>query len=102
MINARKKRKKIRVQRLSLAYSLSLSLMVGGGEIHCQNIKLTLIDDWRLVTIVNESWQFTQVVLIGERFIVNLHETDAELISFVVDVFQLLQCFRAFATLRLV
>lgn len=68
--------------------------------IYCQ--KLTLIDDWRFVTIVNESWQFAQVVFVGEQFVMDLYEANTKLIGLIIDIFQLLQCFRAFATFRLV
>lgn len=46
----------------------------------------TLIDDWRLVTVVNQSRQLSQVVLVGQRFVMNLYEADSKLISLVVNV----------------
>jgi hypothetical protein len=64
--------------------------------------QLTLIDDWRLVAVVDQSWQVSQVVLIGERLVVDLHETDSELVRLVVNVLELLQGLGALAALGLV
>lgn len=62
----------------------------------------TFIDDWRLVTVVNQSRQLSQVVLVGQRFVMNLHEADSKLISLVVNVLELLKSLGTFAALGLV
>lgn len=48
--------------------------------------------------IVHQSWQVSKTVLLGELLVVDLHETDAELVRFVVDVLQLLESLRTLLT----
>lgn len=62
----------------------------------------TFIDDWRLVTVVNQSRQLSQIVLVGQPFVMNLHEADSKLISLVVDILELLKGLGTFAALGLV
>lgn len=43
------------------------------------------------MAIVDQCWQCTQVILIGQSLVVNFHKTNAKLIGLVVDILQLLQ-----------
>lgn len=63
---------------------------------------LTFVDDWCLVAVVNQSGQLSQVVLVSQLLVVNLHETDSKLIGLVVDVFELLEGLGAFTAFGLV
>ena len=65
------------------------------------SIKLlfTFIDDGYAVAIVNQRWQGAQAVLFGQVFIRNFDERNAQLVSFVVNVFQLAQNLFALLTL---
>jgi hypothetical protein len=57
----------------------------------------TFIDDRCFVTVVDQSRQLSQVVFVGQCFVMNLHKTDSELISLIVDIFQFLQSLGTFA-----
>lgn len=54
------------------------------------------------MAVVHQLRQRSKVVLLGEIFVVNLHETNVQLVGFVVDVLQLLQGLDAFLALGLV
>lgn len=53
--------------------------------------RLTLVDDRGLMSVVHQLWQWSQVVLFGQGFVVDLDETDVQFVGFVVNVFQLLE-----------
>jgi hypothetical protein len=55
-----------------------------------------------LVAVIHESWQVSQVILIGQRLVVDLDKSDSELIGLVVNVFELLEGFGTLAALGLV
>lgn len=52
---------------------------------------LTLINDRNLVPVIDQNWKGAQIVLIRELLIRDLHEADAQLVGFVVDVLQFLK-----------
>lgn len=54
------------------------------------------------MSIINEDWQWSQIIFISQSFIVDFHETDSQLICFIVDVFQFLQGLCAFFAFRFV
>lgn len=62
----------------------------------------TLINDWNLMAVVDELWQCAQIVLSRQLLVVDLDETDFQLIRLVVNVFQFLQCFLALFALGFV
>lgn len=63
-----------------------------------KNESRTFIDNRYLMPIVHQSWQVSKTVLLGELLVVDLHETDAKLVRFVVDVLQLLESLRTLLT----
>lgn len=54
------------------------------------------------MAVVNQTWQLSQVVLIGQFLVVNLHKSNSKLICLVVDIFELLEGLGAFTALGLV
>lgn len=62
----------------------------------------TFVYDRSLVAVVDQCWQIAQIVLVSERLVVYLHESDAQLVGLVVDVLQFLQGLGALAALLLV
>lgn len=67
-----------------------------------KNESQTFIDNRYFMPVVHQSWQLAKTVLFGQLLVVDLHETDSELVSFVVDVLQLLKGLRALFALWLV
>lgn len=97
-----------RVQRLRRHILDDVLLVAGRLVLHqpLEHILLlgqfTLEQDGNLPPIVHQRGQTAQIVLVGQRGIVDLHETDAQLIGLVIDVLQLLQCLGAALAFRLV
>lgn len=54
------------------------------------------------MAVVDELWQHSQIVLVGQLLVVDLHEANVQLIRLVVDVLQLLQSLLTLFALGLV
>lgn len=97
-----------RVQRLRCDVLDDVLLVAGGLVLHqpLEHVLLlgqfALEQDGDLAAIVDERRQTAQIVLVGQRRIVDLHKADAQLVGLVVDVLQLLQGARASLALGLV
>jgi hypothetical protein len=63
---------------------------------------LTLINDGDSVSVVDQSRQCAQIVLLGQLFVCNLDEADSQRVGLVVDVLEFLQCFIRFSALWLI
>lgn len=62
----------------------------------------TFEENGNLAAIVDERGQAAQVVLFGQRTVVDFYKTDAQLVRLVVNVFQFLQSLGAPFAFRLV
>lgn len=54
------------------------------------------------MAVVDQLWQHAQIVLVGQLLIVDLHETNVQLIRLVVNILQLLQSLLALFALGFV
>lgn len=54
------------------------------------------------MAVIDQLWQNAQIVLIGQFLVVDLNESNVQLIRLIVNVLQLLQSFLALFALRLV
>lgn len=54
------------------------------------------------MAVVDQLWQHAQIVLVGQLLIVDLNETNVQLIRLVVNIFQLLQSLLALFALGFV
>lgn len=55
----------------------------------------TFIQNWNLMSIIDKCRQRSKIIFIGQGFIVHFHKSDIQLIRFIIDVLELLQCFGA-------
>lgn len=54
------------------------------------------------MSVVYQLWQRSQIVLFGQVIVVDLDETDVQLVGFIVNVLQLLQRLDAFLAFGLI
>lgn len=64
--------------------------------------KLTFVYDWNLMPVIHQFRKCSKIVFLGESFVRNFDKSNAQLISLVIDIFQLLQSLRALFAFRLI